>query len=108
MSGLLTPALVHGQSLLAEGIPGCDFVSGQVTAVCIPNFIAYLIKLIFGLTGTIALVNIMIAGYELALSGVTEDKDAGKNRLKYSAIGFIVCAGAFLIVDFVISALLGA
>lgn len=92
------------EGLIVEGIDGCDFVTGQLEARCIPNFIGYLVELIFGVVGLICLINIMIAGYELAASGVTEDKTAGKNRLTYSVIGAVVCVCAFLIVDFFISA----
>ncbi|MBP9750759.1 MAG: hypothetical protein KBC95_02830 [Candidatus Peribacteraceae bacterium] len=104
----LVAAPAHAQdfALITEGIEGCDFVTGILDVTCIPNFIGFLVKMIFGATGMIFMVNVMVGGYQLAISGVTEDKASGKNRIMYSIIGFIVCACSFLIVDFVISALI--
>jgi hypothetical protein len=106
VGALASPAFAQEPSLLSGDIQGCDFTTGQLDATCIPNFIGYLVKTIFGVTGMIFMVNVMIGGYQLAISGVTEDKTAGKNRIIYSVIGFFACACAFLIVDFVVSALI--
>ena len=100
------PAFAQDFAIISEGIEGCDFSTGILQAVCIPNFIGYLVKIIFGITGFVFMINTMIGGYQLAISGVTEDKSAGKNRILYSVLGFFACASAFLIVDFVISALI--
>lgn len=106
-AGLLAvPVSAQEYSILSDSIAGCDFTTGQLDASCIPNFIGYTVKSIFGVTGMIFMVNVMIGGYQMAISGVTEDKSAGKNRIMYSILGFIACALAFLIVDFVISALI--
>ena len=106
--GAALPTVVSAQGLpeglIVEGIDGCDFTTGKLESRCIPNFIGYLVELIFGVVGLICLINIMIAGYELAASGITEDKTAGKNRLTYSVIGAVVCVCAFLIVDFFLAA----
>ncbi len=100
------PVRAQEFALIADGIEGCDFVTGILDSSCIPNFIAFLVKMIFGATGMIFMINVMIGGYQLAISGVTEDKASGKNRIMYSILGFIVCACAFLIVDFIVSALI--
>ncbi len=100
------PASAQEFTLLSDSIAGCDFATGNLDASCIPNFIGYLVKTIFGVTGIIFMINIMIGGYQLAVSGLTDDKSAGKSRIRYSIVGFIACACAFLIVDFVVSALI--
>lgn len=107
LAGLVAaPARAQDFALIAEGIEGCDFVTGIFDISCIPNYIAFLIKMIFGATGMIFMINVMVGGYQMALSGVTEDKASGKNRIIYSIIGFVVCASSFLLVDFVVSALI--
>ena len=107
MSWFLATAHAQTLGLLKEGIPGCDFASGNIKPSCIPNFIAYAIELIFGLIGLLCLVNIMYAGYQIALgsSGVVGSKEAGKERLQWSLIGLAISVSAFLILDFVASAL---
>ncbi len=98
-----TPSLIP-----AEGVPGCDFMSGRVTADCIPFYMAHLIKTIFAATGAICIIMILISGYKFALGGVTGgDSSDAKETLKWAIIGMIVSALAFFIIDFVISSLAG-
>ncbi|OGJ56806.1 hypothetical protein A2635_04425 [Candidatus Peribacteria bacterium RIFCSPHIGHO2_01_FULL_51_9] len=86
---------------------GCDFDTGMLSASCIPWFIGHSIKTIFGLVGVFFLIQVFFAGYQIALSGVTDDKSAGKNRLIWSIVGFAACSMSYLIVDIILSALLG-
>lgn len=106
---LLLPASASAQAgIITAGIPGCDFVTGQLSAACIPSFIAHVIQFLFGLLGTFFLINVMIAGYQMSVGAIsTGDRSAGKNRLIWSAIGLFIAVCAFLIVDFAISTLFG-
>lgn len=104
---LLLPIGTAAQGIIDGGIEGCDFVSGQLETSCIPNFIGHLIQLFFGFAGVICLITVMYAGYEIAIGGATGDSTGGKQRLLYALIGLAVCICAFLLVDFLISALLG-
>lgn len=109
ISGILALFLPSAASaqVIAGGIPGCDFVTGRFGAACIPFFIGYLIQLVFGLVGIFFAINIMYAGYEIAMSGIPGigDKEKGKSRIIWSVVGFIVCACSFLILDLIISVL---
>ncbi|MBI5155831.1 hypothetical protein HZA45_01000 [Candidatus Peregrinibacteria bacterium] len=91
------------QGVIATGITGCNFSTGQLRAACIPNFIAYLVQFLFSLLGMFFLLNVIFAGYQIAVSGVTGDKESGKNRLMWSVIGLIVAICAFVILDLVLS-----
>lgn len=93
-------------ALITSGIDGCDFATGKLLARCIPNFIGYLVQMIFGIVGLICLVTIMFAGYEIALGSIGGDTTGGKQRLLYAIIGLVVSTCAFLLVDFTVSALL--
>ncbi len=102
----LLPTGAHAQAIfgvIQDGIPGCNFTTGRLTALCVPNFIAHLVALIFGLLGIFFLGNVMFAGYQIAVSGLTGDKEAGKKRLTWSIIGLIVAICAFVIMDLVLS-----
>ena len=97
------PAAASAQ--IITNVPGCEFVTGRFSAACIPNFIAHLIQIVFGLVGIFFLLNIMYAGYQIAIGGVPGigDREKGKNRLTWSIIGFIVTACSFLIMDMVLT-----
>lgn len=88
-------------------IPGCDFVTGRFTAMCIPMFIAHLIKFVFSLAGVFFVLNIMFAGYQIAIGSVPGlgDKEKGKTRLLWSILGFMTTVFSFVILDLVLSVL---
>jgi hypothetical protein len=91
--------------MITDSIPDCDFGTGMLTAACIPMFIGYLVQFIFSFLAAFLLINIIIAGYQIAIGNVIDDKQAGKNRLIWSMIGFTVAAGCYLIVDLILEAL---
>lgn len=102
-AALLPYAAAAQQGVIATGITGCNFSTGRLRAACIPNFIAYLVQFLFSLLGMFFLLNVIFAGYEIAVSGVTGDKESGKKRLMWSVIGLIVAICAFVILDLVLS-----
>lgn len=85
------------------GAAGSGFISGRITAACIPAFIAHLVQLIFGVIGIFFVINLMIAGYQIAFGGFTGDKEGGKNRFKWSLIGLAIAVCSFVILDTVVS-----
>lgn len=107
LPAVLLPAVAHAQ-IIISGIPGCNFSTGAHLASCIPSFIAHLIQFVFGLIGGFFLINVMIAGYQIAISGITGDKEAGKRRVTWSVVGLVVSVLAFVILDMVISLLFSA
>jgi hypothetical protein len=103
---LLIPHIAYAQSLIpaADNITGCTFRTGELSAGCIPAYIGYFISILFLFVSSIFLISIMIAGYQIAFSGLTDDKQRGKNRLIGSMIGFFVAMGCYLIVDLIVDA----
>ncbi len=96
-------------SLIGNDVPCRDkFLSGQITADCVPQYIAYVIQQVFALTGAICLIVIMIGGFQYALGTVAGGKDKAMATIRYGIIGMIVSALAFFILDFVISAIAGS
>lgn len=85
--------------------PGCDFITGDLHFHCVPLYLAYLIKLVFGATGGFFMIQMIRGGFELAFSGFG-DRETAKNRIKNAIMGLAVCILSFLIVDTVASALL--
>lgn len=102
-------ALAQTPSLIpAGGVPGCDFVSGNLRADCVYLFIAHVIQVIFGFTGGVCLILIMISGFRLLFAVITGgDKSSGFEMLRWALIGFVTSACTFFIIDFIISTIAG-
>lgn len=108
ISGLLAPAIALAQFdphlIPASGTIGsCSFITGQFSFSCIPLYVAYLIQTVFSFIGTLCLIQIIWAGYELAMGGITGDKEAGKNRLYRALMGLAFSIFVYLIVNMVVS-----
>lgn len=102
----LSVETTHAQAFITSGIPGCDFETGELQARCARNFLAHLIQTLFSFTGGICIVMIIISGYQIVLGNLPGgSSEAGKNRLTWAVIGFIMSATAFFIMDFVIAAI---
>ena len=99
---ITNPQLIPETGVLS---PTCNFVTGDLHYECIPIYLAYVIKLIFGFTGMICLLQIMRAGYELAFSGFG-DRESSKKRIQNALLGLAVCIFSYLIVDTVVTVLL--
>lgn len=102
------PQLIPDTGTIGEN---CSFVTGMFTFDCIPLYLAYLIRLAFGLAGGFALFHIIQGGYEYALSGVQAigiDKESAKKRIGNAILGLSVVILAYLIVDTIVSAIFGA
>lgn len=103
VGGVCTP------SIITKGIPGCNFEQGIINArKCLPAFLAHLIRFVFGFAAGICILMIAFAGYEIVLGNLPGgSSEAGKNRLTWAIIGFIMAATSFFIMDFVISSIGG-
>lgn len=114
--GGISGAFLHvpqasAQAFITNGISGCNFSTGELEASCIPNFIAHTIQTIFGFTGAICILMLILAGYEYILGslpgGVAGSKESAIERLKWAIGGFIISSLAFFIIDFFIAAIGG-
>lgn len=96
------------EGVVVNGIGGCNFTTGYLSSACIPQFIGHLITFVYSFVGTFFVVNVMYAGYQLAIAYIGEgDKGAGKERLKWSIGGLVVATCTFLILDLVLYVVLG-
>lgn len=96
-------AVAQNPAIITGGLPGCDFATGWLTASCIPIFIAHLIQVLFSVISAFFLINVIYAGYQLAIGYLSGEKSAGIDRLKWSIIGLVVCVCAFLILDLAVT-----
>lgn len=81
----------------------CNYITGQLKAKCIPIFIGHLVVQVFRLLSAFFVLNVLYAGYQVAIGAWSGEKSAGKDRLLWSVIGLIVSVLAFVILDLVLS-----
>ncbi len=84
-------------------LPGCDFATGRLSSACIPIFIGHLIQVVFSVISLFFLLNVMYAGYQIALGYIRGEKTEGIERIRWSIIGLIVSVCAFLIANLVVN-----
>lgn len=93
-----------GFALIPTGdIKGCDFKTGDMSFECIPNYIQYLIEIIVGIAGTIAVIFVMVGGFKYVFSGISEDKEAGKETIRNALLGLVITGLAWVIVTWIVS-----
>ncbi len=67
----------------------------------IPCYATYLIEVLVYFAGGIAVLFVVIGGYQYMIGGITEDKEAGKKTLLYALGGFALAVLAWTIVNIV-------
>lgn len=97
------PASAQNPAIITDLGPDCDFTTGMLKAACIPIFIGHLITVIFSVISAFFLINVMYAGYQIALGSWTGEKSEGKDRLTWSIIGLVVSVCSYLILDLAVS-----
>ncbi len=92
--------------IISGGEGKCDWGTGKLELECVNIVIGNAIKIAFGFAGTICLLMIIIAGYQIALGGITGSGDTGgKERLKWALLGFFMTACTFGIINAALSAI---
>ena len=81
-----------------------DFQNGDAVGWhTIIHLILHLIQLLITVAGAIAVIMIMIAGFQYIFATMYEDNSSAKNTIRGTLIGFVVTLLAWVIVDFVIA-----
>lgn len=89
----------------------CTTKPGAVDVCALPHVTAdtgspinAVLKIVFGLMGTIALLIIVMGGFKYITSGGEPDKiNKAKDTIIYAAVGLAVSLAAFAIVTFVVT-----
>ncbi len=80
---------------------GTKIKGGCVQLSDVPFIVIHLIDLFTKLAGTIAVIFLLYAGFQMIISGVTDDREKAKNTIKYALTGLIVSFLAWVIVNLV-------
>ena len=86
---------------------GQHITSGNIELTDVPLFLLYVIEFLIYIAGGIAIISIMVGGYQYIIGAITESKDAGKKRITNSILGFAVATLAYIIVDLIVRVITG-
>jgi len=75
--------------------------TGNIQLRNIPCFIAFFTQTLVGISGTLAVIFVMVGGYRYVI-GRDEEKDAAKKTITYALIGLAVSLLAWIIVNLVL------
>lgn len=79
------------------------FQTGDLHWMDIIEFAFHLIELALVLAGSIAVILLMIGGYQYIIGAITEDKEKGKTTITKTLIGLAVILLAWILVDFTVA-----
>lgn len=87
--------------LPAEGELADKIKEGTIELSDIPLFILHWIDYLTYLAGSIAVIMIIIGGYQYMIGSITDDKEQGKKTLMYALVGLAVTFSAWILVNWV-------
>lgn len=96
-------AFTQNIQILKPGLDGCNWQTGRLEAKCIPIFIGHLVTVLFSLISVFFVINVMYAGYQIAMGAWSGENTAGKDRLRNSVLGLIVSVCCYLILDLILT-----
>lgn len=80
---------------------GCAVKLGKIRLFMVPLFITFLIQFLLGIAGLVAVLFVVIGGYNYVVGGLTEDKEKGKKTILHALMGLIVALSAWIVVNFI-------
>ncbi|MFH1720162.1 MAG: pilin [Patescibacteria group bacterium] len=84
---------------------GCAIKTGRIELWMIPYYVLYIIEWLLGLAGLIAVVFVVIGGYQYIIGGLTEERDKAKKTIMYAIGGFVLALLSWAIVNLIQMAL---
>lgn len=91
---MVGPAL-HGKYLASK------IRCGLMQMGDIPYYIKHALEFFIWLAGTVAVIMVMVGGYQYAIGGITENKEQGKKTITAALIGLMVTLVAWVIINVV-------
>ena len=101
---LVAPIMVAAQDNFGEDL--IDDINVGTTNSNLPGILINIINVVLGFLALIAVIIVLIGGFEWMTAGGSDDKVANaQKRLKYGLIGLVIIFLAYAIVTFVINKL---
>ncbi|EKD93325.1 MAG: hypothetical protein ACD_28C00178G0003 [uncultured bacterium] len=78
---------------------GCAIQTGKLRLWMLPFFITYFIDFFIGIAGTISVLFVMLGGFWYITGGIVDDKEKGKNTIKWALVGLGITLLAWILVN---------
>jgi len=105
----LSPVTVNAQNLDVWGNTQNSYANIGLSDTDPRDVVANVIKVVLGFLGTIAVVLIIVAGFQWMTAAGSEDKIAKAKKIMTAAvIGLVIVLMAYALSTFVINAIIGA
>lgn len=78
------------------------FQTGDLQLYDIPEYIKYLSEKLIWFAGLIAVIIVMIGGYQYLKGGFTDSTSEGKETISNVAIGYVFIVFAWMIIDVIV------
>ncbi len=85
-------------------ILACAIKRGRISFSMLPYFVTYIANFLLGLSGIIAVLFIVIGGYNYIYGGITDQKEKGKKTIMHALMGMWVAILSWVIVQVVLTA----
>ncbi len=94
--------LSENENEFTETFLACGIKSGNMTFWMVPFYVVHILGFLIGLAGIIAVLMIIVGAYFYIAGGISDDKEKGKNIIKYAIFGLIVASLAWIAVNFIL------
>jgi len=84
-----------------NNILGCGIKTGKIRFWEVPYYVVYFIQFIIGISGLVAVLFLVLGGYQYVISGLAQDKEKGKKTITNALTGLVVVLVAWVIVNVV-------
>jgi hypothetical protein len=79
----------------------CGIKTGKINFWMIPHFIVYFIEFLIGISALIAILFIVISGYQFIIAGATDKRDQAKGTVMYAVLGLVLVSVAWVVVNII-------
>ncbi|MFC1655312.1 hypothetical protein ACFL3C_00405 [Patescibacteria group bacterium] len=80
---------------------GCAIKTGRIHFWMVPYFIVNFIEFLIGIAGLIAILFLVIAGYQFVIAGATDKRDAAKGTVMHALLGLVLVLVAWVVVNII-------
>lgn len=84
-----------------NSILACGIETGKIHFWMIPYYVVNFIEFLIGIAGLIAILFLVIAGYQFVISGATDKRDAAKGTVMHALTGLVIVLVAWVVVNII-------
>lgn len=94
--------LATSEDKYTETFLACAVKSGNIKFWMVPFYARHVLSFLLGIAGLISVLMIIVGAYYYIAGGISEDKEKGKNVIKFALGGLVLTTLAWIIVNFIL------